>query len=311
MHRLYASANIDGVWLQWQAAVAIAIVGLMVGGVWRRSSRGWQRAVAAFGLEAALVLVLYAIWILAGRVARVHVDEGFVNGRWIYDIQRDWHLPNELDVQDWILQYPWAVRFTNAYYAVAHVPAMVIALLWLFLAHRDRYARWRTALALTTFACLLIQFIPAAPPRLYPELGFVDTAWLYDQSVYGRFGTGVSDQLSAMPSVHVAWAVWVAAVVIDAGVSRWRWLVLAHLSATLFAVTATANHWWLDGVVAAALLAVAVGLERRAARLRKHVVHPVMPTPAFAASSSALAANEALEVVRPINTSSGSRRSST
>ena len=52
---------------------------------------------------------------------------------------------------------------------------------------------------------LAIQFIPVAPPRMYPQFGFVDVARLFDQSVYGLLGQGISDQLSAMPSVHVAW----------------------------------------------------------------------------------------------------------
>ena len=43
-----------------------------------------------------------------------------------------------------------------------------------------------------------------------------------------RSGTPGPDQLSAMPSVHVAWAVLVALGVILFSTSRWRWLILAH-----------------------------------------------------------------------------------
>jgi hypothetical protein len=146
---------------------------------------------------------------------------------------------------------------------------------------------------------------------MYPQFGFVDVARLFDQSVYGPIGQGISDQISAMPSVHVAWAVWVGAVVVDAGTSRWRWLILAHPVATIFAVSATANHWWLDGIVASSLLALAVLAERSFVRVKARVVQPMVVTPAFAASSSVPAANEALAVSRPMSTSSGSRRSST
>ena len=293
-------------WLQWQWAVVLATVGAIVGLGWRRSGAGWQRAVAAFGREAALVLTLYTIWVLAGRLAMVRVDEGLANGRWVSDVQRTLHLPSETILQDWIIPRPWVARFTNAYYAVAHVPAMVCALLWLFLAHRERYARWRTALALTTFACLVIQFIPVAPPRMYPEYGFFDVAQLFGQSVYGPIGQGISDQLSAMPSVHVAWAIWVGAVVIDAGVSRWRWLILSHPIATVFAVTATANHWWADGIVAGVLLAIAVWLEAWAHALRTRGVRVAQPELAVP-----VGANDGLLPALPMSTSSGSRRSST
>ena len=298
-------------WLLWQWAFVLAGIGLVVGLAWRGAPRGWQRSVAAFGLEAALVLSLYALWQLAGRLSVVRVDEGLANGRWVYRTQEAIGLPSETVLQNWVITHPWVARFSNGYYAIVHAPAMMVALLWLFLSHRECYARWRTALALTTFACLLIQFIPVAPPRMFPQYGFVDVARLFDQSVYGPIGQGIADQLSAMPSVHVAWAVWVGAVVVFASSSRWRWFVLAHPLATIFAVSATANHWWLDGIVAAALLVIAVLIERSFARAKARVGQTLVATPALSASTVAPAANEPVELSLPISTSSGSRRSST
>ena len=298
-------------WLEWQWALVLAGAGLIVGISWRTAPRPWQRAVAAFGRELALVLVLYTIWILAGRLSVVRTDEGLRNGRWVHHIQEVLHIPSEAILQNWIVPRPWVARFTNAYYAIVHVPAMMITLVWLFLSHREKYSRWRTALALTTFACLCIQFVPVAPPRMYPQFGFVDVARLFDQSVYGPIGQGISDQISAMPSVHVAWAAFVGVVVVHAGVSRWRWLILAHPLATIFAVSATANHWWLDGIVAMVLLALAVLIERTVTRLRGRLVQTSVSTPALVANVAAPAANVPVELSRPISTSSGSRRSST
>ena len=298
-------------WLEWQWALVLAGAGLIVGISWRTAPRPWQRAVAAFGRELALVLVLYTIWILAGRLSVVRTDEGLRNGRWVHHIQEVLHIPSEAILQNWIVPRPWVARFTNAYYAIVHVPAMMITLVWLFLSHREKYSRWRTALALTTFACLCIQFVPVAPPRMYPQFGFVDVARLFDQSVYGPIGQGISDQISAMPSVHVAWAAFVGVVVVHGGVSRWRWLILAHPLATIFAVSATANHWWLDGIVAMVLLALAVLIERTVTRLRGRLVQTSVSTPALVANVAAPAANVPVELSRPISTSSGSRRSST
>jgi membrane-associated phospholipid phosphatase len=64
------------------------------------------------------------------------------------------------------------------------------------------------------------------------------------------------DQLSAMPSVHVAWAVLVGFYAWRIGNSRWRWLGPAHAAITVFVVVASGNHWWLDGIVGVALLAI-------------------------------------------------------
>jgi hypothetical protein len=78
-----------------------------------------------------------------------------------------------------------------------------------------------------------------------------------------------------MPSVHVAWAAIVTLAVVTATTSKWRWLVVAHFVLTVLAVTVTANHWWLDGIVAVLLLWFAVVVQRlRPAR--------VVPPPAVA-----------------------------
>ena len=112
-------------------------------------------------------------------------------------------------------------------------------------------------LALTIAGCLAIQTIPVAPPRFLPELGFVDAGLLYHLSVYGAGGSGISNELAAMPSLHVGWAVLVGIAAVAVGTSRWRWLVLAHPVLTVIAVVATANHWWLDGVVAVMVMGAA------------------------------------------------------
>jgi hypothetical protein len=152
------------------------------------------------------------------------------------------------------------VQLLNGFYDIVHVPALIVFLLWLYFRHRTDYSKWRSIGAVLTGACLLVQMIPVAPPRLLPGLGFVDTAMLYKESVYAPGGIGDATQLAAMPSVHAAWAVFIAVAVVSVSRSRWRWLVVAHPVATVFVIVATANHWWLDGIVAAALLPVSAGV---------------------------------------------------
>lgn len=238
----------ERVWLPWQIAVALAAVLVGVGLVpaWRR-----VRPVAR---EAAIILGLYSLWIRAGEFEPLGVQGGLDRGLQVWRWQRRLHLPNELSVQRVVLPHGWLVQASNIYYAVAHVPAAIALLVWVFFRHRNHYRRVRTTLAFVTGISLLMHYIPVAPPRLYPQLGFVDTALRYRQSVYGEFGAGVSSQLAAMPSVHVAWAVLVGVVVFRISSSRWRWLAVAHAVLTIFVVTDTANHWWLDGIIGSLLL---------------------------------------------------------
>jgi len=127
---------------------------------------------------------------------------------------------------------------------------------------------------LVTASCFCLHLITVAPPRLLPHGGFVDTAWEYGQSVYGPTTVEVADQLSAFPSVHVGWAAIVAWWMWRVSPWRWGWLGVTHLVVTSFVVVATANHYWLDGLAAMAILAVALGLQSAVPALARTVRGP-------------------------------------
>jgi len=105
-----------------------------------------------------------------------------------------------------------------------------------------------------------------APPRLLPATGVIDAARVLGQSVYAPAGLRDYTQLTAMPSVHVGWSVLVAIVVLSVSTSRWRWLILAHPVVTTAAVVLTGNHFWMDGIVAAAMVGAVVAGQYGAGR---------------------------------------------
>ena len=243
-------------WLSWRiAATAAAILTAAAALAARRQGR-W-RAAAAFARETALVLILFAIWQVAAELALTRVQGAVAHGAAVWDAERALHLPSELTVQQAVVGHPLLAQASNGYYAVVHVPALIVFLVWLFVRHRGRYAPVRNTLALLTAACLLLQMVPVAPPRLVPSLGIADTGLLYHQSVYGPVGAGIADQLSAMPSVHVAWAGLIALAAVRVGTGAWRWVTVAHPVLTLLVVVVTGNHFWADGLAALGLLAAA------------------------------------------------------
>jgi hypothetical protein len=202
------------------------------------------------------------------------------------------HLPNELALQHAVVRSRALTVFANGYYAVAHVPALLACLVWLFVRHRDRYPEIRRVLALATGAALVVQLVPLAPPRMLPGLGFVDTAARYHQSVYGPLGRGMAGQLSAMPSIHVLWAVLVGVAVFRIGTGPARWLGPGHVVVTALVVVVTANHWWLDGIVAVVVLGSAwladrstLGAARSVRSRRSAVAHGAYVDPSAAVAS--------------------------
>ena len=249
-------------WLDWKYAVVIAAVIAMLTYVSRKTTRPFLMKARPFGIEASLIFGLYSIWQIAGQASVMKIDNATKRGQQIWDLERDWHFLSERTVQQWVLPHGWLVQFCNGYYAIMHVPSLVMFLVWLFVKHRDRYGSIRNTLAMLTGICLAIQLIPVAPPRFVSGLGVIDTPALYDQSVYGAVGTGVADQLSAMPSVHVGWAVLIATGTLLVSKGRWRWVAVVHALLTIFAVVATGNHFWLDGVVSVAIMFVIMGVQK-------------------------------------------------
>jgi hypothetical protein len=142
--------------------------------------------------------------------------------------------------------------------AYASVTSFIVTLIWVLVFHRRDWNFVRTTTAILTGACLVIQFIPVAPPRLLPSLGIADTAQITGLSVYQAIPG--ANQYAAMPSVHCGWAAAVAFFIIVVGRSRWRWLWLLYPLATLWVVVVTGNHFIIDGVVAYILLAAAAAI---------------------------------------------------
>lgn len=242
--------------LSWQEAAAAA-AGLAGASLALRTVRKPKvTSAAVFIQEAALVIGLFALWQYAGSFSIMGPDGAVSRAQWIWRFERALRLPSETAIQHAFLPHPLIVQLFNLYYDGLHFPVLIACMVWLFVWHRDRYGKWRTTLVAFTGICLLVQFIPVAPPRMLPSTGMVDTAVLYHQSVYTTTSGFNPDQLSAMPSVHVGWALLVAIAFIATARSRWRWLTLLYPVLTTLAVIVTANHFWLDGIVAAVILAL-------------------------------------------------------
>jgi hypothetical protein len=239
--------------LTWQHSGELAAVLAVTGGGLALAKDSRLRTLGALARETATIAALYGLWQLAGTLSVTGTDDAYARARWIRGFEHDIGLPSEHSSQRLILGHSWLVQFANLYYATMHFTVMLAFLLWLFVRHRDQYRPVRQVMAWATLGCLAIQLAPVAPPRFLG--GVVDTGLKYHQSVYDH-GLPV-DQLSAMPSVHVGWAVFVGYYAWRVSPSRWRWIAPAHAALMTYVVVATGNHWWLDGIVATLVLVVA------------------------------------------------------
>jgi hypothetical protein len=135
------------------------------------------------------------------------------------------------------------------------------AFIWLYARHPSTYRRFRDVMVAITLAGLAMHLLlPLAPPRMFPHLGFVDTAKVFGPASYGAGSPykGFANQFAAMPSLHFGWALVIAWAVIIATKSRWRHLIVLHPVITLAAIVLTANHYWLDAFAATVLFLLAL-----------------------------------------------------
>jgi hypothetical protein len=246
-------------------------------------------------LELAVIALMFGAYKLGRLVAAKHVGEAFSNAYVVWDLERILRLPDELSLQALVLRSTALVKAANVYYAAVHFPATAAFLVWLWLRRPGDYLWLRRSLALLTATGLLLHLaLPVAPPRMLGRLGFVDTADIYGPAVYGPpAADSLADQYAAMPSLHVGWAILVAIGVISTTRSRWRWLIIAHPVLTALVVVVTANHFWLDGLVAGALLAMSIVVVRAVTGTGADIVVPdfvpVLPAgPAIPEPSPAL-----------------------
>ncbi|MBN0048685.1 inositol phosphorylceramide synthase [Streptomyces actuosus] len=215
--------------------------------------------------ELLLVAGLFLVYKLGRQLAADHTGEAFRNAHRVWDAERAVHLPGEGAVQSLLLHGDVPAHLANTYYAAVHFPATAAFLVWLYLRRPAHYLWARRVLAAVTAAALVLHLaFPLAPPRMLAATGLIDTAQVYGPSVYGPpRADHLSNQFAAMPSLHFGWALMLAVGLIAATRSRWRMLWLLHPLLTLVVIVGTANHYWLDSLLAAALLGAALALVPR------------------------------------------------
>ncbi|XRQ13495.1 phosphatase PAP2 family protein [Actinomadura welshii] len=239
------------------------------GGVGIVHLRGLGGRMRPLATETGLLVVLFAFYKWGRSLFDHGPGEAMANAARLWEVQRAW-LPSEVELQQWALGWEHTAFLANVYYVGMHFPGTALLLVWLYVRHRSSYARVRNELVVLTGAGLVVHVLfPLAPPRL-AGIGAVDTMMSVGPSAYPAPGAdGIANQYAAMPSLHVGWALLVAVAVVRVSRSRWRWVVALHAPVTVFVVVVTANHYWADGLVAAALLAGAVAAVSLAERARR------------------------------------------
>ena len=166
------------------------------------------------------------------------------------------------------------VTLTSYTYWLSQFAIVGITLLWVYFKHHERFAGFRNWVITANLVGLVGYILmPTAPPRMFPEWGFVDTLGQYSSVNHesGVIAWG-ANPYAAMPSLHAMDAFIVGVVMFGLVRSRLaKALWLAWPVWVSFAVISTGNHYWLD-IVAGFVLAIATGFAlRRMPSVRRHL----------------------------------------
>lgn len=224
--------------------------------------------------EVALITALWIVYSLSRLVADDDLGRAREQAADILRLERFLHI----DIESWLnhaltplTQIAVPMSF---WYAALHYVVTPLVLAYLFFRQRDDYSRARNAIVIgSAIGLVCYMLFPTAPPRLMPGGHYLDAlaqtahfGW-WSEHASAPAGLGhITNELAAMPSLHVGWTVWVAwALWRHVGVAG-RLITCLYAGGTTLVVIATGNHWLLDAVAGAAVIAIGVAVAGRIAR---------------------------------------------
>ncbi len=219
--------------------------------------------------ELLVVAFLLVIYDRVSGLAAVRAAAAFAHGR---DLLALSPFGIEQAADHWLAGVGWLRNPAAYYYDLAHVDLTLVVFLLCYVFRAPVYRRARTALMLVNLIGLGVFLLyPVAPPRLLPGGDFID---IVGES--GTFGAGTdggvalhANEFGSMPSLHAAWAFWVAFTVMSMTTRRsLRVLGWTHVALTLVVVVITGNHYLLDLVAGGLVLGFAWAVAPLVARER-------------------------------------------
>ncbi len=228
----------------------------------RRLPRGWSDLVRQ--------LAIWFGFLLAYQIVRGVADrspaEALRNGARVIDFERGASGLWELTLQGWLGSHQLLETLASWTYWNSEFTVLCLTLLFVYLRRHDRFYRFRNTILLANVIGLLgYVAMPTAPPRMFPNAGFVDTL-----ATFGglNHGSGLvelaSNPYAAMPSIHSADALIIGLSLALASRSWWARILWAAWPAWVwFCVMATGNHFWLDVVAGVGVAAVALSVTYR------------------------------------------------
>jgi hypothetical protein len=227
-------------------------------------------------VEALVIAWLCWVYDAITDLAPLRLQVALRHARGVLHLEQTLHIDPELTLDRWLAGHHTLGLVVADYYDNAHFVVTLGLLGWLWWRRADIYRPLRNSLVLVNVLAFVVFWrYPVAPPRMLA--GFTDV--VASTHAIGSWHSGAlashANELAAMPSLHIAWAVWCALVLWQLSTRTWiRVAAVVYPFVTAVAVLATGNHFVLDIFGGVATVAAAVLIVRMWERWR------VLPRPA-------------------------------
>jgi hypothetical protein len=224
-----------------------------------------------------LLVIAWLAWVYdaINNLAPVREKIALAHGRAILEFEQSLHISPELAMNRWLVAHHTLGTIASYYYDNAHFIVTFGLLGWLWWKRADIYPSLRSALvAINVIGLVVFWRYPVAPPRLLAGKGFTDV--VASSHTIGSWHTGSlaadANQFGAMPSLHIAWAVWCTLVLWRLSTRTWvRVLAVIYPCVTTLAVLSTGNHYLLDLIGGLVTFVLAIALVGVASMAVAHV----------------------------------------
>jgi membrane-associated phospholipid phosphatase len=220
-----------------------------------RLPQGW----GDLGRQIGLLLIVDLAYETVRGLADGQRSVAFAHGQQLIDLERATHTFFEPSMQSFFVQWNWVVDFANQVYMNSQFAVVLGFFFWLYFFRNDAFYFVRNMFIVAMGLALVgYTLYPTAPPRLFPEYGFVDT--INDFSNVNHDSAFVKlfiNPYAAVPSMHCAFALMVgisAAKLSRHWYTRALWAMWPAL--VVWVVIVTGNHYWVDALLGAAVAAV-------------------------------------------------------
>src|SRR5919106_821636 len=164
--------------------------------------RGW----ADLGRQLAIWFGFYVLYQLARGMADRDTALAFENGLKVIDIERRMGSLFELSLQGFLTSSELLIELASWTYWLSQFAVLALALLWVYLRRTERFFTFRNAVLVANLIGLAgYVLLPTAPPRMFPDFGFVDTLALFSTVDHSSAAIQfAANPYAAMPSLHAA-----------------------------------------------------------------------------------------------------------